>query len=146
MRVTIMNAVLLAGVITMGGAGLTFAQANGPDPHHPEGSPQTTSPSDMEGMAGGQGAMPGSDMMPGGMMGGRNMMRSNMMDGMPMMGPMMGPRGPMMKIMFVVADTDGDGALSFEEVTAIHKRIFVSVDANKDGKVTTEEMQAFWRP
>jgi Ca2+-binding EF-hand superfamily protein len=53
-------------------------------------------------------------------------------------------RGQMMKIMFAVADTDGDGALSFEEVTAIHKRIFDSVDANKDGKVTPEEMQVFW--
>ncbi len=52
----------------------------------------------------------------------------------------------MMKIMFAVADADGDGALSFEEVTAIHKRIFDSVDANKDGKVTTDELQAFMRP
>jgi Ca2+-binding EF-hand superfamily protein len=49
----------------------------------------------------------------------------------------------MMKIMFAIADTDGDGALSFEEVTAIHKRIFDAVDANKDGKVTPDEMQAF---
>ncbi|ANL36870.1 hypothetical protein AMC89_PB00178 (plasmid) [Rhizobium phaseoli] len=80
--------------------------------------------------------------MPGGMMGQGMMMRSGMMGGM----PMMGMRGSMMKIMFAVADTDGDGALSFEEVTAVHKRIFDSVDANKDGKVTTEEMQAFWRP
>lgn len=54
-------------------------------------------------------------------------------------------RGHMMKIMFAIADADGDGALSFEEVTAIHKRIFDEVDANKDGKVTPEEMQAFMR-
>ncbi len=74
--------------------------------------------------------------MPGMAMGGR---MQGMMGGMPM-GPM---RGHMMKIMFAVADTDGDGALSFEEVTAVHKRIFDSVDASKDGKVTLEEMQTF---
>jgi Ca2+-binding EF-hand superfamily protein len=45
--------------------------------------------------------------------------------------------------MFAIADTNGDGALSFDEVTAIHKRIFGMIDANKDGKVTPEEMQAF---
>ena len=67
-----------------------------------------------------------------------------MMDGMGGM-PMMGPRGHMMKVMFAIADTNGDGALSFEEVTAIHKRIFDRVDANKDGKVTPEELQAFMR-
>ena len=54
--------------------------------------------------------------------------------------PMMGMHGHAMKIMFAIADADGDGAVSFEEVTAIHKRIFDSVDANKDGKVTVEEI------
>ena len=58
---------------------------------------------------------------------------------------MMGGRGHMMKVMFAIADTDGDGALSFEEVAAIHKRIFTRVDANKDGKVTVEEFQTFMR-
>ncbi|CAN7501779.1 EF-hand domain-containing protein [Pararhizobium sp. LjRoot238] len=77
-----------------------------------------------------------SETMPGTMMG-----RHGMMGGM--RGGAM--RGHMMKIMFAVADVDGDGALSFEEVTTIHKRIFDKVDANKDGKVTTEEMQAFMR-
>lgn len=86
----------------------------------------------------------GSGMMPDGMIGRSMMMPSGMMDGM----PMMAMRGHMMKIMFAVADADGDGdgALSFEEVTAIHKRILDSVDANKDGKVTTDELQAFIRP
>lgn len=51
--------------------------------------------------------------------------------------------GHMMKIMFAIADADGDGALSFEEVTAVHKRIFDGVDANNDGKVTPEELRAF---
>lgn len=77
-----------------------------------------------------------SEMMPNAMMG-----RVGMMGGM--RGGAM--RGHMMKIMFAIADVDGDGALSFEEVTTIHKRVFDNVDANKDGKVTTEEMQGFMR-
>ncbi|WDZ81606.1 EF-hand domain-containing protein (plasmid) [Ensifer adhaerens] len=86
-----------------------------------------------------QAEQPGSsEMMPGAMMGGQQYgmmgrMRQSMM------------HGHMMKIMFAVADSDGDGALSFEEVTAIHKRIFDKVDANKDGKVTPEELQGFMR-
>jgi Ca2+-binding EF-hand superfamily protein len=48
--------------------------------------------------------------------------------------------------MFAIADTDGDGALSFQEVEAIHKRVFDTIDANKDGKVTPEEVQAFLQP
>jgi Ca2+-binding EF-hand superfamily protein len=51
----------------------------------------------------------------------------------------------MMKLMFAIADADGDGTLSFEEVTAIHKRIFNAMDANKDGKVSFEELEAFMR-
>ena len=39
--------------------------------------------------------------------------------------------GHAMKIMFAIADADGDGALSFEEVTVIHKRIFDKVDAQQ---------------
>ena len=54
--------------------------------------------------------------------------------------PMVGPHLHM-KIMFAIADTDGDGTLAFEEVMAVHKRIFDKVDANKDGKVTMEEIQ-----
>ena len=69
------------------------------------------------------------------------MMQPGMMGGM----PMMGMHGHAMKIMFAIADADGDGALSFEEVTAIHKRIFDAVDADRDGKVTPEEVQAFVR-
>lgn len=66
------------------------------------------------------------------------MMGGTMMGAM----PMMAMHGPMMKIMFVVADANGDGALSFEEVTAVHKRVFDGPDANKDGKATLEAMQA----
>ena len=62
---------------------------------------------------------------------------------------MMDMHGPMMrvvmKVMFAVTDADGDGALTFEEVTTVRKRIFDKVDANKDGKVTLDEAQAFMR-
>ena len=134
------HAALLAALITLGGPGFALAQANGTDPHHPADASQAAEPS-ADGMTGqGQGATTGSEMMQGGMMK-RGMMQPGMMSGM----PMMGMRGTMMKIMFAIADTDGDGALSFEEVTAIHKRMFDAVDANKDGKVTPDEMQAFMR-
>ena len=89
----------------------------------------------------------GSEMVPGMM--GRNMIPSRMGEGMPM-------RGHMMKVVFAgrglpicpyrvfaIADSDGDGAISFEELTAMLKRIFVAVDANNDGKVTPDEMQSF---
>jgi Ca2+-binding EF-hand superfamily protein len=76
---------------------------------------------------------------------GQGMMGEMMQPGMMGAMPMMRMRGHMMRIMFAIADTDGDSALSFEEITAIHKRIFDKVDANKDGKVTSEEVQAFMR-
>jgi Ca2+-binding EF-hand superfamily protein len=58
---------------------------------------------------------------------------------------MMRMGGHMMKLMFAIADTDGDGALSFDEVTAVHRRIFNAIDANKDGRVTLDEFRAFMR-
>jgi hypothetical protein len=107
------------------------------------------------GMMMGQGTMqpaqPGAQSAQPGMMGSMMgqgmtcpMMRSGMTDGTGAM-PMMGPRGHMMKVIFAIADTNGDGGLSFEEVTAVHKRIFERVDGNKDGKVTREEIQTFMR-
>jgi hypothetical protein len=62
-----------------------------------------------------------------------------------------GPRGGMaahagfMRLMFILADTDGDGALSLEEVQAVHARIFKAVDADGDGKATPEEIRSFFR-
>ena len=78
------------------------------------------------------------------------MMRQGM-TGQGMMGGMMGGmrtpggHGHMMKIMFAVADTSGDGALSFDEIAAVHRRIFDRVDSDKDGKVTLDEIEAFIR-
>ena len=107
MRMTsIPNAVLLAALIAIGGAGSAFAQTNEMDPHHPLNMSQAAPQSGMGGMMGqGQGAMP-EGQGAGGMMGG-NMMHPGMMGGggMPMM------RGFMMKVMFAIADTDEDGSL-----------------------------------
>jgi hypothetical protein len=81
----------------------------------------------------------GEGMMGSGMIGMMHRRMMGMMDG--------GTRMPrhMMKIMFAIIDADGDGTLSFEEVMAIHKRIFNAIDANKDGKVSLEELEAFLR-
>lgn len=135
-RATALAALVAAGVTT--GAA---AQTTAVDPHHPDTLAQATPPAEPEDMGRqGQGMPPGQPgMMPPGMMGG--MMQPGMMGAM----PMMRMRGHAMKIIFAIADTDGDGGLSFEEITTIQKRIFDKVDADKDGKVTPEEVQAFMR-
>ncbi|WP_261318881.1 hypothetical protein [Rhizobium leguminosarum] len=114
--------ITLALLGAAGAIGIASAQTKSPDSAQSEAKPEAER----------------SEMMPGMM--GRNMMSSGMSEGMRTMGPM---GGHMMKIMFVIADSDGDGAISFEELTAIDKRVFDAVDANNDGEVTPEEMQAF---
>lgn len=85
------------------------------------------------------------DMMDPGRMGmGRSLM-GHRIDGWGGRGMGMMPmsRTARMKVIFAIIDTNGDGALSFDEIAAVHKRVFDVVDANKDGKVTMEELQAF---
>jgi hypothetical protein len=123
------------------------AQAPAADPHHSETAVAQATPTPPSGGTAGQGqpTQPGQPgMMPPSTMG-QSMMGRMMQPGM--MGGMatMGMHGPMMKIMFALADVNGDGGLSFEEVTTVHRRIFERVDSNKDGKVTPEEVQAFVR-
>ena len=123
------------------------AQAPATDPHHPGTALAQVPPAPESGgpAAQGQRMQPGQPgMMPPAMMG-QGMMGRMMQPGM--MGGMatMSMHGPMMKVMFAVADVNGDGGLSFEEVTTVHRRIFESVESNKDGKVTPEEIQAFMR-
>jgi EF hand len=139
-----------AAIAAFAAAGVTTgaaAQTTTADPHHPNTTlaQATPSPESTDTAGQGQGAQPGQPgMMPLGMMGQgtmSGMMQPGMMGGM----QMRGMHGHTMKIMFAIADADGDGALSFEEVTAIHKRIFDGVDADEDGKVTPEEVQTFMR-
>lgn len=162
MITTTWKSAALAALFVAGLATGAVGQAAPADPHHPDAAAGQPGPSPLPGEMAqpGQGMQfaPGAimrarmmcqDMMGGGMMDpdmmGRGMMGQDMMDRPGMMGtmPMMGMRRHMMKFMFAIADTDGDGALSFEEITAIHKRIFDKVDANRDGKVTPEEIQSF---
>jgi Ca2+-binding EF-hand superfamily protein len=77
-----------------------------------------------------------------GMMGRMMGMMEGMRSGMPGRDSR-GEHGHMMKVMFAIADTDADGALSLEEISTIHRRIFTAVDADKNGKVTPEELRAF---
>ena len=85
-------------------------------------------------------------MGPGGMMD-RGMMGSGMGRGMMAQEGMMGrgTMGPpvMMRIIFSLMDSDGDGTISLQEFQAAHERIFKGMDANKDGRLTPEEIQAF---
>jgi EF hand len=51
--------------------------------------------------------------------------------------------GMMMRMLFAMMDSDGDGSVSLQEFQAAHERIFKAMDANKDGRLTLEEIQAF---
>jgi hypothetical protein len=142
--IALMRTTALTTIVATGVSSSAIAQATIADPHHPKTMLAQATP----GAGQSQDAQSGM-MRPG--MGGQGMMGQGMMGqgrmGPAMMGgmPMMGGRGHMMKVMFAIADTDSDGALTFDEVTAIHKRIFTGVDANKDGKVTLDEVQTFMR-
>ena len=48
----------------------------------------------------------------------------------------------MMRMLFAMMDSDGDGTVSLQEFQAAHERIS-RLDANKDGRLTLEEIQAF---
>jgi hypothetical protein len=52
--------------------------------------------------------------------------------------------GMHMRLIMILMDTDGDGALSLEEFQTAHARIFKGIDADKDGKVTSTEMEVFF--
>ena len=73
---------------------------------------------------------------------GRGMIGQGMGRGMSRPTAMMG--GPfMMRIVFILMDSNGDGAISLQEFQIAHKQIFKAMDSNKDGRLTLDEMQAF---
>lgn len=85
------------------------------------------------------GSMPQqSDKMKDHRMGGKS---GPMMDGGMMGRGMMGPN--MMVMMMAMMDTNGDNALSLDEIQAVHARMFKYADTNGDGKLTLDEMKAF---
>jgi Ca2+-binding EF-hand superfamily protein len=54
-------------------------------------------------------------------------------------------RPAMLRVLMVMLDTDGDGALSLEEIQAVHQRMFKAIDADNNGRLTVEEIQRFMR-
>ena len=162
----LMRVTALVTLIVSSASSATTAQTTGVDPHHPNTTLAQAAPGQAPSVQPAQPrvipaqpsvvpAQPSTTPAQPGMMQSAppsvqstepgvtrpGMMGHGMMAGM----PMMGPRGHMMKVMFAVIDTNGDGGLSFDEVIAVHKRIFDRIDANKDGKVTLEEMRTFMR-
>jgi Ca2+-binding EF-hand superfamily protein len=51
----------------------------------------------------------------------------------------------MVRMMMILMDSDGDGAVSLQEFQAGHERMFKAMDADKDGRLTLEEVQSFGR-
>ena len=51
----------------------------------------------------------------------------------------------MMRMIFALMDTDGDGTIELQEFQAAHERIFKAMDSNKDGHLTLEELETFMR-
>ena len=74
---------------------------------------------------------------------GRGDMGFDMMRGGGMMGADGMHSGMMMRMLFAMMDSDGDGTISLPEFQAAHERIFRAMDTNKDGRLTLEEIQAF---
>jgi hypothetical protein len=101
-------------------------------PQTPQQQQQQEGHPDSRGGAMGSGMMGRGGMMGSGMMGRGGMMGSGSMHS-----------GMMMRMLFALMDSDGDGTISLQEFQAAHERIFKAMDANKDGHLTLDEIQAF---
>jgi hypothetical protein len=119
---------VLAGVAAafMLGYGTTAATAQGPMMGQ-SAQPQTQEAPGASG--GGWGYGRWHHMMGGGFTGGQGTI------GHPMM----------MRMIFALMDTDGDGSIELPEFQAAHERIFKAMDRNKDGHLTLEELETFMR-
>jgi EF hand len=91
----------------------------------------------------GPGMMGQGGMMGRGMMGQGGMMGPGMMGRGAMMGPGSMGHSMMMRMLFAMMDSDGDGTVSLQEFQAAHERMFKAMDANKDSRLSLEEIQAF---
>ena len=62
-----------------------------------------------------------------------------------MMGSMLGAgmHEHAIRIGFALADANGDGGLSLDEIADMQARIFRAIDADDDGNVTPQELQGF---
>jgi EF hand domain-containing protein len=54
-------------------------------------------------------------------------------------------QGMHMRVMMILMDNDGDGALSLDEVQTAHAKIFKAIDTDEDGKATMAEIGSFFR-
>jgi hypothetical protein len=67
---------------------------------------------------------------------GRGAIGPGMMGRGAMMGPGSMGHSMMVRMLFAMMDSDGDGSVSLQEFQAAHERIFKAMDANKDGRLT----------
>ena len=111
--------------------GVVAATAQGPMMPQSNQQQSQRQPEVQEGSGMGQEGTMRSGMM------GHGMMRRGMMGGGMMGQPVM------MRMIFSLMDSDGDGTISLPEFQAAHERIFKGMDSNKDGRLTLEEIQAF---
>jgi Ca2+-binding EF-hand superfamily protein len=153
---------LTAATALLFGTAVAAAQTTDPDhdAHHPEQAQEAPAAQPQQPGAASQGTPGMMGMNPQMMQMMQRMMRMQQdsdQAGMGMTGPGMtgmmgrgmmrhgGMHAGMARMAFILLDTDGDGALSLEEVQAVTERIFNAIDADDDGRVTLEEIQAFHR-
>lgn len=53
-------------------------------------------------------------------------------------------RAQMLRTMIILMDTDGDGALSLDEIQAVTERFFNAMDADDSGGLAVDEIRAFY--